>query len=70
VHLDPGDVAVVRGPGPYTVADDPATPPQIVIQPGQVSTTLDGAELCPFALSAAFKRVRGVSPQQFRSRSA
>ena len=28
VRLDRGDVAVIRGPDPYTVADDPATPPQ------------------------------------------
>ena len=26
-RLGPGDVAVVRGPDPYTVADDPATEP-------------------------------------------
>nr|WP_311736670.1 cupin domain-containing protein [Kineococcus radiotolerans] len=26
-RIDPGDVAVVRGPAPYVVADDPATPP-------------------------------------------
>jgi hypothetical protein len=30
-----GDVAVIRGPDPYTVADDPATPPQVVVLPGQ-----------------------------------
>jgi AraC-like DNA-binding protein len=45
-RLLPGDVAVIRGPQPYTVADDPATPPQIVIHPGQVSTTPEGEELC------------------------
>ena len=28
--LGPGDVAIIRGPTPYTVADDPATPPQAV----------------------------------------
>ena len=39
-----GDVAVVRGPEPYTVADDPASPPQVVIQPGQVCLTPGGAE--------------------------
>ena len=44
VHLDPGDVAVIRGPDPYTVADDPATPPQAVIHPGQRCTTPDGQE--------------------------
>ena len=39
-----GDVAIVRGPDPYTVADDPATPPQIIIGPGQVCTTPTGGE--------------------------
>ncbi|NUW45976.1 AraC family transcriptional regulator [Nonomuraea rhodomycinica] len=42
VRLSPGEVALLRGPHPYTVADDPATPPQIVIHPGQRCTTLDG----------------------------
>ena len=36
VALAAGDVAVFRGPDPYTVADDPATPPLIAIDPGQV----------------------------------
>ncbi|MEV0144843.1 MULTISPECIES: AraC family transcriptional regulator [unclassified Nonomuraea] len=45
VCLAPGDVALMRGPEPYTVADDPATPPQIVIHPGQRCTTLDGEAL-------------------------
>jgi AraC-like DNA-binding protein len=45
VRLRPGDVAVARGPDPYTVADDPATPPQVVIHPGQRCTTPDGEDL-------------------------
>lgn len=45
VRLDAGGVAVVCGPAPYTVADDPATPPQIVIHPGQRCATLHGEEL-------------------------
>jgi len=45
VQLGPGDVAVVRGPEPYTVADDPTTPPQVVIHPGQICTTIDGEDL-------------------------
>jgi AraC-like DNA-binding protein len=45
-RLHPGDVAIVRGPDPYTVADDPVTPPQIVIHPGQRTTTVEGQELC------------------------
>ena len=44
-QLERGDMAVIRGPEPYTVADDPATPPQAVIHPGQRCTTPDGQEL-------------------------
>ena len=44
-RLRPGDVAIMRGPDPYTVADDPATPPQVVIHPGQHCTTPDGESL-------------------------
>jgi AraC-like DNA-binding protein len=43
--LAPGDVAIVRGPDPYTVADDPATPPGIVIHPGGRCATVDGEPL-------------------------
>jgi len=43
--LGPGDVAIIRGPWPYTVADDPATPPNVVIHPGQHCTTPDGESL-------------------------
>lgn len=39
VLLRPGDVAVLRGPAPYTVADDPGTPVQIRVGPGQVCTS-------------------------------
>jgi AraC-like DNA-binding protein len=45
VALHGGDVAVILGPGHYTVAHDPAEPPQAIIHPGQVCTTLDGEEL-------------------------
>jgi AraC-like DNA-binding protein len=44
VRMARGDVAIVRGPDPYTVADDPATPPQAIIQPDQRCTTPDGQE--------------------------
>ncbi len=40
-----GDVAVMRGPNPYTFADNPETPRNIIIHPGQVCTTLDGEDL-------------------------
>ena len=44
VALHRGDVALLRGPDHYVVADDPATPPQVVIEPGQVCRTIDGHE--------------------------
>jgi len=40
-----GDVAIALGPDPYVVADDPSTPPQVVIHPGQHCTTPDGVSL-------------------------
>jgi AraC-like DNA-binding protein len=45
VRMARGDVAIVRGPDPYTVADDPGTPPQVVIHPGQRCSTPDGDEV-------------------------
>ena len=42
VRLDPGGVAILRGPGHYTVGDDPATPPDVVIHPGQHCVARDG----------------------------
>ncbi|MGW3351533.1 AraC family transcriptional regulator [Nonomuraea rubra] len=45
VRLEPGQVAIARGPEPYTVADHPGTKPQVVINPGQQCTTLDGEVL-------------------------
>ena len=43
--LRSGDVAVIRGPEPYTVADDPVTQPQVVVLPGQRCETPDGQEV-------------------------
>jgi AraC-like DNA-binding protein len=43
--LGHGDVAILRGPEHYTVADDPATAPQVVVHPGQRCTTPAGEEL-------------------------
>src|SRR3954469_5828222 len=45
-RLGAGDVALMRGPDPYTVADDPATRPQVAILPGQVCRSLsDGQDM-------------------------
>jgi AraC-like DNA-binding protein len=43
--LQPGDVAVLRGPDAYTIASDRGIAPQAVIHPGQRCTTVDGREL-------------------------
>ncbi|MBL1099739.1 AraC family transcriptional regulator [Streptomyces coffeae] len=45
LRLRPGDVAIARGPDPYTVADDPATAPQAWILPGEVCRTAEGEDL-------------------------
>jgi AraC-like DNA-binding protein len=45
VRVVAGDVAITRGPQPFTFADDPATPVQAIIHPGQRCTTPDGVEL-------------------------
>jgi AraC-like DNA-binding protein len=45
LRLGRGDVAIIRGPDPYTIADDPATPPQVIVHPGQRCTTPDGGEV-------------------------
>lgn len=49
VLLGEGDVAIVRGPDPYLVADHPATPPQALILPGQECRTPDGGHLTGLA---------------------
>ena len=45
VLMRAGDTAILRGPEAYTMADDPATPYQVIINPGQVCTSPDGTEL-------------------------
>jgi AraC-like DNA-binding protein len=43
--LKTGDVSIVKGPAPYTVGDDPTTPPDIVVNPGNRLTTTDGVDV-------------------------
>ena len=45
VWLGPGDVALTRGTEHYVFADEPATPPMVVIHPGQRCSTLSGEDL-------------------------
>jgi AraC-like DNA-binding protein len=40
VAMNPGDVAVFRGPDPYVVASHPAIPPQVAVLPGQECVVL------------------------------
>ena len=49
VRLERGDVSIVLGPRPYTVADDPATAPQIRILPGQACEVVRGADVAPMS---------------------
>src|SRR5436190_22110076 len=43
VVLAPGDIALLSGTGQYTIADGPATPPQVVIRGGR-KYVLEGGE--------------------------
>lgn len=45
VRLDAGDVAIVRGPEPYVVADSPGTDPGIVVSSAEICTDPDGGDL-------------------------
>ncbi|MFD3874378.1 AraC family transcriptional regulator [Streptomyces sp. NPDC058623] len=45
VLIGPGDVAVVRGPVPYTVADAPGTPVQVTVGPDQRCSTGGGEDV-------------------------
>lgn len=49
VLLEAGDVAIICGPDPYTVADEPGTEPQSIILPGQRCVTPEGLEVQPMA---------------------
>lgn len=44
-ELRAGDIAILRGPEPYTIAGHPDTPPQVIIHPGQHCTGPAGEPL-------------------------
>ncbi len=44
--VEAGDVAMLSGPAPYTVADAPGSPPMGVVGPDQVARGPDGSDLC------------------------
>lgn len=45
LRLRPGEVAIMRGPAPFTFADSPSTPVQVVVHPGPRRTTKTGEYL-------------------------
>ncbi len=45
VLMRTGDVAIVKGPDPYTISDDPATAPEIIVRPGNRLTTMDDIDV-------------------------
>ena len=49
-RLSLGDVAVVRGPAPYTVADEPDRPPQAIILPTQECVPAPGLDASPMSM--------------------
>jgi AraC-like DNA-binding protein len=52
IRMRRGAVALIKGPDPYTVADDPGTPAQIVVGAGNSLHGVDGQPLSDDALSA------------------
>jgi AraC-like DNA-binding protein len=48
-RLEAGDIAIVRGPDHYVVADEPGREPQMHILPGERCETPDGAEVKPMS---------------------
>lgn len=44
-RLGQGDIAVIRGPEPYTLADIPDSPPQVTVGPDQRCTTVNGKDV-------------------------
>lgn len=44
-RLSAGDVAILRGPAPYTLGDRPETQPQVIIHPGQRCTDPAGYDV-------------------------
>lgn len=45
VRLETEDTAIVKGPAAYTVGDDPATSPDVIVHPANRLTTLDGRDV-------------------------
>ncbi|QUH00019.1 AraC family transcriptional regulator [Saccharopolyspora erythraea] len=46
LRLRPGDIAVVRGPGRYVIADEPSTPPGLLVRDDRCFSIADGSDVC------------------------
>jgi AraC-like DNA-binding protein len=58
VWLAAGDIALIKGPGRHTIADDPATPPRFVIEGGK-KHLVDGGEVAAQAQRSLAPRTYG-----------
>ena len=52
-RLGPGEVGLIRGPHHYTMSDRPDSPMQVIVNPDQSCTTIDGKDV-------AMSMLRGV----------
>lgn len=59
-RLRQGEVAVMRGPDPYTFGDDLATEPQVIVHPGEHCATPDGVPLAELMMLGV--RTWGTNP--------
>jgi AraC-like DNA-binding protein len=70
VRVGAGDIAIIRGPAPYTVADDPGTPPSAVIGSTEYCAWAPGGQNgsggSAVLLSGAFDGQAGVSQRLLR----
>ncbi|GAA3382046.1 AraC family transcriptional regulator [Cryptosporangium minutisporangium] len=68
--LRTGDVAVILGPAPYTVADHPDTPPSLVVHPGNRLATTDGRDVTAELRLSTYTSALGPGVDQGRSEHA
>lgn len=65
-----GDVAVIKGPAPYTVSDHPDTPPSLVVHAGNRLTTTHGRDLTAGLRLSSWTTALGSRADDLRPESA
>jgi len=65
-----GDVAVIKGPAPYTVADHPDTTPSLVVHAGNRLTTTDGLDVTAAQRHRTHTSMLGPRADELRSDNA